>query len=217
MDWRSPQRSNSTPMRCLLEASHYLLRRKGVATSQCRVFFYVLRLQILKFFEHDLGFVRAIRDNDRRIVELSCQQLAYLAAKLGEEGLLNAEQLSGTLQFVEGVHQTCVAVPCTDADRSAYPPLLRLEDGTGSSSSSALAGAGFGRDANASQHILGPFYDRIKRDDDVNGLAGAPIVLPQYVPVDFLLLPKHALNLEDAIAAIRYCDRLCTLIAVQGK
>jgi hypothetical protein len=49
----------------------------------------------------------------------------------------------------------------------------------------------------------------------VDGLAGVPIRLPKYVPIDMLQLPARVTNFEEALAAIRYCDKMCTLISVQ--
>lgn len=62
---------------------------------------------------------------------------------------------------------------------------------------------------------LHPFYDRLLREEDVDGLAGLPIKLPKYVPVDMLQLPAKVTNFDEALAAIRYCDKLCTLMSVQ--
>jgi len=61
-----------------------------------------------------------------------------------------------------------------------------------------------------------PFFDRFDRKEDVEGLAGLPQNLPKYVPVDLLQVPKKVSNLEDALSAIRYCDKMCTLISVQS-
>jgi hypothetical protein len=87
------------------------------------------------------------------------------------------------------------------------------------------------------QHSLHPFFDRLIREEDVDGLAGAPIRLPKYViyliffflnstklicslqryvPVDVLQIPARVNNFEDALSAIRYCDKMCTLISVQA-
>ena len=54
------------------------------------------------------------------------------------------------------------------------------------------------------------------RLEDVDGLAGAPVHLPRYVPVDMLQLPARVTNFEEGLAAIRYCDKMCTLLSVQN-
>ena len=78
-----------------------------------------------------------------------------------------------------------------------------------------VTSAGRLKPAQLHTHALHPLTDRLQRKDDVDGLAGAPLVLPQYVPIDFLQIPIAVRSLEDAVEALRYCDRLCTLIAVQ--
>ncbi len=60
------------------------------------------------------------------------------------------------------------------------------------------------------QHAL---FDRMMRHGDVD--AGAPKQLLRYAPVDYLQQPATVTCLEAAIAAIRYCDRLCTRVSVQ--
>lgn len=204
-EFRAPQLSYTASYRVLEEASYYLLRRRGVSVADCRLFAFAVRTQSLKFMEQDLGFMSQIRDNDRRVVSLAAQQLALLAAQLGEDGLLSDPQLTDALDLATLVKDMCESVPCEDADRSAYPPALELVQ----ASKSTIKGI-------EQQHVQQPYMDRLVRSEDVDGLAGAPIVLPQYVPVDFLLMPKRAANIEEAIAAIRFCDRLCTLISVQG-
>ena len=58
-----------------------------------------------------------------------------------------------------------------------------------------------------------PLYDRLLRRDPID--TGPVRELPHYTPVDFLQQPEVVHTLADAVAALRYCDRLCTLIAVQ--
>jgi hypothetical protein len=153
-----------------------------------------------------------VRDSDRRVIFLSCQQLAYLAAKLGEERILQLDQLTTALEVARRANATCAGMMCEDADLSASPPALSLEDPM--TRNAALTSSNITEVI--SDQVRHPFLDRLRRDDDINGLAGAPIVLPRYVPVDFFLIPKVATTLEEAVEAVRYCDRLCTLISVQG-
>ena len=59
-----------------------------------------------------------------------------------------------------------------------------------------------------------PLYERLIRSHPVDpGLASE---LPGYTPIDFLQLPLKVRNLDDAIEAVRHCDRLATLITVQS-
>ncbi len=90
-------------------------------------------------------------------------------------------------------------MPCSDERSSAPPPPLDLDDGSRADY----------------QWGLHPFFERLIRSEDVDGLAGCPVKLPKYVPVDMLQLPGKVTNFEEALAAIRYCDKMCTLLSVQ--
>ena len=59
-----------------------------------------------------------------------------------------------------------------------------------------------------------PLYERLIRRDPVD--AGKPHELPRYTPIDMLQQPSVVTCLEEAVAAVRHCDRLCTLVAVQA-
>lgn len=61
------------------------------------------------------------------------------------------------------------------------------------------------------QHLL---FDRLMRHRPVD--TGPTHDLPSYTPVDLLLQPERVSTLDEAVAAVRHCDRLCTLIAVQS-
>jgi hypothetical protein len=55
-------------------------------------------------------------------------------------------------------------LPNDDANSTDPPPPVDLEDGNRFDY----------------QHSLHPFFDRLVREEDVDGLAGAPIRLPKY-------------------------------------
>lgn len=51
-------------------------------------------------------------------------------------------------------------------------------------------------------------YERFLRTESVNGLAGAAKVQPSFVPIDFLLVTEQAGTFEDALAAMRWADKV---------
>jgi hypothetical protein len=201
VDLRYPQRSNTAYARCLLEASHYVLRRRGLSHLTCKQIMYAIEVQMIGFIKHDLGFCRTIGHNDRKVVYMGCAELARTGARLGETFELTLAQLDVVHTLVETVTSQAEMLPCEDGDASADQPIVSLE--------------GRGDEEKPESSLLFPLFDRLRRPDDVNGLAGPPIVLPKYVPIDMLQIPIRVLTLDDAIASIRYCDRLCTLISVQ--
>lgn len=51
----------------------------------------------------------------------------------------------------------------------------------------------------------------------MSGLAGAAIRYPEFVPTDFLLVNERAKTFEEGVAALRWTDKLCTLLSVQTR
>ena len=82
-DWRSPQRSNTSYVRCLLEAVNCMLRSRNVGAIDCKVVGVAIRSQFVEFIKHDLMQVRP-DENGAKIIEMSCAQLSYSAAKLAD-------------------------------------------------------------------------------------------------------------------------------------
>jgi len=55
------------------------------------------------------------------------------------------------------------------------------------------------------------------RKESVDGLAGANLQNPRYVPIDYLQIKKSVESFEEALTSLRWCDKMCTLTAVQGQ
>lgn len=231
ISFRTPPRSNTGYLRCLLEASAYILKTKNVSEQNCSLFFFLLRSQLVEFALQDTKFVPYLRGSDRAILKIAASQLAYSAVKLGSDSatrdqllavavsegdgtsdekikslvLLGIDALSNVQEMVEALLLRCNSSKLFDkSELSIINPreLILSNNKVGDSTMGSM---------------LFPFCDRLVRLDDVNGLAGAPVVNPKYVPVDYLQIPVKIRNLEDAVAAIRYTDRLCTLISVQTR
>lgn len=103
-----------------------------------------------------------------------CEQVAYAAVKLAKKGLLAASQLETVHSNVEEVNRQSTNKRLHTISSSHIRQKIDLEDGR----------------ASRLEDIQHPFFDRLLRTEDVDGLAGAPIVNPKYVPIDALLIPK---------------------------
>jgi hypothetical protein len=61
------------------------------------------------------------------------------------------------------------------------------------------------------------FRDMLLWDVEANTPdAGQAVTLRPYIPVDFLQIPQKASTRDEAVTAIRVCDRLCTLVENQA-
>jgi hypothetical protein len=255
-NFRTPPRSDTGFLRCLTDASAYILRSRGVSNDACSLFLFLLRVQLVEFALHDTQFVPYLRGSDRAVLRIAASQLAYAAVKLGGgaaaprasalqklaeetpapgamdvvsvegedaaaaagsvagpgpgqggEGLLSSAALDDVQAMVEALLVRCDAGRLEDKTEVslANPRPMHLTRPAADVANPPMAA------------LLHPFADRLVRLEDVNGLAGAPLPQPKYVPVDFLQLPVRVGSLEDAVKAIRLTDRLCTLLSVQTK
>jgi hypothetical protein len=60
-----------------------------------------------------------------------------------------------------------------------------------------------------------PLFDRLKRDESVEHLAGGSKVPPIYRPVQLTLVADRVTTFEEAATALRHADHVCQLLAYQ--
>ena len=82
--FRTVRRSNSGHYGVVRHAFEYLLRRDGIGRPEYKEISLLVRLQMLKLAQHDLGFVSSVSAAQRRILIIACRQTAYKAVKLGK-------------------------------------------------------------------------------------------------------------------------------------
>ena len=200
-DWRSPQRAGTAYYKSITDTCVYMMRRRGVLKAQCKLVSFMVRLSMLAMVDNDLQYVAGLSESDRRVIQMGCQQIAYHAIKLNgskQKGVsLSTQQLELIHERLSTIDALLLSQPSTDISSAAAPSSLLLHLPT---------------PPHWSDH---PLCDRLLRRDDVEGLAGLPTRLPPYVPVDVLQQPERARTFEEALAAIRHCDRECTRVAVQ--
>ena len=146
-DWRSPQRASTAYFKCIADSCKYLLRRRGVRPSQCKLVTFMLRLQLLQMLDNDLQFVSGVSDSDRRVAQMACRQVAYHALKIhraanrgaGAEAAagqqeqaaaapsLSTQQLEAIHERVTTIDALLLSLPSTDVTSAASPSPLQLE------------------------------------------------------------------------------------------
>merc|ERR1712195_340179 len=80
-DWRSPQRSATSYVRCLLEALHYMLRSTQLEPLYVKRVGLALRTQFVRFLQHDLKYMHP-DENGIKVIQMATAQLSYVAVKL---------------------------------------------------------------------------------------------------------------------------------------
>jgi hypothetical protein len=234
-EYRLPQRSNTAYCRCILEVFTYMLRRRGVSDLYTQYINLGLAAELVCMAQNDMGFILP-DENGVRVCHLALRELSSLAVKLvnriddsgvseskssaaplsaasrgGDEqdgvldededdrvdetmhdGEINAEMvLDGIHQLVESMHHS---LSFCKPDDATMQPFLDLNEPT------------------PTQYRDIYCWDTPPSEPD----PGQAVQLRKYLPVDFMQIPKKADTRRRAIEAIRFCDRLCTLLDNQS-
>jgi hypothetical protein len=217
-EYRSPQHSNTSYVRTILETINYILKRHSLHKLKIQQLCFVIETQFIDFISHDMQFIHIIGTSERKVIELCCHEYSRKSSQLGKSDLLTVTQLNSILKFIHEIKFRLEHIPTSEQEQTTDQPLIHLDDDQINTTTTSGTSTGKTQKqilCEQNSLTLFPLFDRLRRVDDVNGLAGPPIILPQYIPIDFLQIPLKVLCLDDVITAIRYCDRLCTLISVQ--
>lgn len=126
-DWRSSQRSGTCYLRCVKESIHYLLRRGGLSTMQCKLIYFSLRYEMLFLAHSDLQVMSSVSDSDIRIMRIACQQLAYSSVKFARLGVFTAQDLLRVKLLAERVIQQVLQLECIDGNSTSPFPTLSMD------------------------------------------------------------------------------------------
>lgn len=203
--WRFPQRSQTAYVRCVIEAMHFMLRRRGVSELQCQLIHLGLCYQMVDMVKNDLIYMLP-DESGRRVCSLAVRELSHYALEVVEGAEKENNTAIDTSFILDEIHRMVQEVSasleyCKD-DSVDTPPLLDLT-GTNSTDPDDPALTQF-------RHMLA--WDIAGSDPD----PGQAVSLQKYIPIDFLQIPRKASTRKEAITAIRMCDRICTLIENQS-
>lgn len=219
--WRAPQRSNTAHVRCVFEVVYFMLRKRKLSELQANQVHLCLLIELVLMMQNDLNFMLP-DDNGVRICALSLKELSRSAVKivdqadamgfsqLKNEHSSSDEQKSGdgidVAMILNEVHSLVQSIDETltlcKHDEFDLPPALDLsEPQTKDSNDLALT----------------QFADALSWDVPLaEPDPGQAVNLRKYIPVDLLQIPKRAFTREQAVTAIRICDRMCTLVENQS-
>ena len=134
---RSPQRSETGHLRCLIEAFQHLMRQRGVEAAKRKEVSLMLRLEMLELVMHDLMFVQQLSSPERTLLHLACRQVSYSTSKLGQmrngdnSDVLSLKQVTAITTMIDTLRDVMARLPCGDSSVDVAPPPLVLceEDG----------------------------------------------------------------------------------------
>jgi thiol-disulfide isomerase/thioredoxin len=203
---RTNQRSGCTGYRVLREAWTYYLLQHGVTVDHTLQVAFMYQQQWAKLVLHDMNVCNDLGDqvdeSDIGLIKLVINHLCHVATvkvRFDDAPRFLTEQLDDLRRTV--MHLTETYETLTIRTYGATKRSLELDDPT------ALA--------ISTGDLIHDFYDHFLRKEDVNGLAGPAKTKPGFVPIDFLLVPEQATTFDEAIDALRWADKICTLVSVQ--
>jgi thiol-disulfide isomerase/thioredoxin len=129
---RSPQRSETGHLRCLIEALQCLMRRRGLALATRKEVSLLLRLEMLELVMHDMAFVTQLSTAERTLLHIACRQISYSTSKLGlmlnpdKSEVLSLEQATAVTAAIESLRDVMAHLPCGDSSAAVAPPPLVL-------------------------------------------------------------------------------------------
>jgi len=201
---RTHQRSSVTGYRVLREAWTYYLLQHGVSPAHTLQVSFMYQQQFAKLVLHDLTVLsaEAVDESDIGLINLCVNHLCHVATvkvRKDDELRFRDDQLEDLRQTIEGIQSRVKLLNIRNYGASKRS--LELND--------PLAAPVVLSD------LVHDFYDHFLRKEDVNGLAGAKKLKPSFVPIDFLLVPQQATTFDEALDALRWGDKICTLASVQ--
>ena len=129
---RSPQRSETGQLRCLIEAFQFLMRKRGLLPAARKEVSLLIRLGMLELVFHDMAFVTQLSTAERSLLHIACRQVSYSASKLGqlisEDGSVafSLEQVKAISTAMELMRMEMTKLPCGDSGADICPPPLVL-------------------------------------------------------------------------------------------
>eukprot|EP00759_Apiculatamorpha_spiralis_P055747 PhF_6_TR7895/c0_g1_i2/m.11637 len=196
--WRTIPRTNSSSYRQFIDGFNYMMMAQGFSSTECKCVLLNLRRQFMKMVVNDLNCVQGLTTSDIKILHMASQQLAHCAMKFHKRVAAPNQYLMSLLSDAKAMDEKVKTIPHRDAT-SIAPPAMDLNPDMDK----------------MTQFNMHPLMERLLRKD-VDGLAGPKVPIPEFIPIDFTLIPLKVTNFEEALTALRFTDKLCTLISVQS-
>jgi hypothetical protein len=191
-------RRTNSPWDAAIESVHYVCRRRGFSPAQVQHIGVVLRWELCRMVADDLRYMQALTGSEVCLIRLACQGLAMTAAKAAQQPgcVIPNGHLIELKQCIEAIGKHVQSLPVPSVNSPALPPELKLD----------------GRPA---PFVPFPLWDRLRRDDPIEGMAGVSEVAPIFRPVQLTLIQDTVTSYNDVANALRHCDNQCTLLSYQ--
>jgi hypothetical protein len=159
----------------------------------------LVKWDILKSIQYELQDLVAITPLEIDMIRMSCRAISLSASKqVGSKAenttTMTAPQLLSISASIVAVEQQLVEMD----ERKVSPPAFHLM-----------------KDERLASVCEWPLFGRLRRDFDVEALAGTAPMVPIIRPVEMTLVPDRVSDFQEVAAAMRNALNLCVLLANQ--
>ena len=195
-----PAGGDKSGINCALECLRQTIRQQGSDELQASHLPFLVKWDILKSIEFEMTDIRAILPIEIDVIRMACRAVAKSAA--AQVGLksgsttttVSAQQLESISDTITTVNKQLLEMD----ERLAVPPAFTLV-----------------ADERLSEVCDWPHFGRLRRDFDVEALAGDSPVAPIIRPVEMTLVPDRVTDFQGVACAMRHALNLCVLLANQ--
>jgi hypothetical protein len=184
-----------------VECLRYIGRVAGLSPSQANHLPMVVSAGLVLAVESDLKLVKTLTPPEADLITMACRTLARVAA--AQVGAQGSDPSNTTIAIgqLTAVTETILAVEKEISvmdERKFSPPAYSLV-----------------KDEQLSEVCEWPLFGRLRRDFDVEALAGDCPAAPIIRPIEMTLVPDRVSTFQDVAAAMRHALNLCVLLANQ--
>jgi hypothetical protein len=182
---------------CALETLRYIGRFTGLSDENSNHLLVLVKWECCQFLLNDLQVIKNLSSIEEDIVKIALNSFSRsVGSQAGKESTFSSSQLSRITDLVKKISQR---VDFLRPPR-VYAPLFSV------SASQSVPNAGeWG------------LFGRLRRDTDVEGLAGEAPLPPILRPTELTLVPESVSDFNSAAVAMRHALNLCVLLANQKE
>ena len=182
---------------CVLECLRHVARCAGMTPFQADHFPMLVKSTVLSYISNDLQVCPKLTPIEIDMIHLATRcTAAAVANQVGREPSVTAEQLGGAAATIDTIEERLQLLD----ERKVHPPTF---------------------DITLDEKLQGitdwNWFGRLRRDVDIEGLAGDAPVPPIMRPVELTLVPDKVSNFMELTVAMRHALNLCVLLANQRE
>jgi hypothetical protein len=195
-----PPGGDKSGINCAFECLRQVIRQQGADDLQATHVPLMIKWDMLKSIQYEMQDLRAILPLEIDTIRMACRDIAKSAARqVGPKTAESSTTVSGAQLTSISDSIAAVNLQLQEMDeRMVAPPAF-----------SVVA------DERLSRVCEWPLYGRLRRDFDVEALAGDAPVAPIIRPVEMTLVPDNVSDFQGVAAAMRHALNLCVLLANQ--